>query len=365
MIDPSPTEQSPQPPEETAPLHAELPLAWTIGWSVICLVLFLLVGGTAQFLQLAWGLWFSELVLFAGTAVLGFLLIRIEPLRAMGLSRFDGRSLGLGFAFGALNYFAWAVPLMALAQAVFPKSMVERFDSSQIFARHSAVEVVIVLIGVSIAAPLGEELFFRGFLQRGLEGWRGAPRAIVATAFIFSAFHLDPVGLTARFELGVLFGLLAWRTGSLWAAMGAHAANNAISSLLYFLAGESTSEGDFVWWVPLVLFVVGNLGLLALTRSVWGTLPVASPMRLDPEPRSERAGTFALWLAAGAFASFALLLAVDFRGVQLNLVDGTVKAPRELRKRDDVKELRARARRGEVPVADYERLLRSLAPAEE
>jgi membrane protease YdiL (CAAX protease family) len=243
VIEPAP---NPPPPELEPP---ELPLTWTLGWSVLALGTFLVVGGTAQFLHLAWGMWFSEVVLFAGLAVVGYQLIRVRPLRAMGLDRFDGGSLGLGFAFGLINYFAWAVPTMALAQAVFPKAMVERFDSAQIFARHSTIELVIVLVGVTLAAPFGEELFFRGFLQRGIGAARGAPRAIVVTAFVFSAFHLDPVGLLARFELGVLFGLLAWRSGSLWAAMGAHAANNAISSLLFLVAGDA-SEGELVWWAP-------------------------------------------------------------------------------------------------------------------
>ncbi len=141
-------------------------------------------------------------------------------------------------------------------------------------------------MGVSVAAPLREELFFRGFMQRGLAEQRGPARAIVVTAFVFSAFHLDPVGLAARFELGVLFGLLAWRAGSLWPAIAAHAANNAISSVLFFAAGDA-KEADLVWWVPVSMFVVGNLALAALVQAAWGRLEMPRPMSFErTKPRS-------------------------------------------------------------------------------
>ena len=61
----------------------------------------------------------------------------------------------------------------------------------------------------------------------------GRPTAragLVTTAFVFSAFHLDPVGFLARFELGLLFGLFFFRTGSLWPGIAAHAANNLVST---------------------------------------------------------------------------------------------------------------------------------------
>lgn len=348
MIEPTPQPSGPEPVDPA-------PLPFTVAWVVFGLLVFLLVGGTAQTLQLAWGLWFSELIIFAGLAVLGWQVLRIAPLRITGLDQLEPRSVGLGLAFGVLNYFAWAVPLMALAQAVFPKSVVEQFDGSQIFARQTPVELALVLVSVSVAAPLGEELFFRGFMQRALGQHQGAARAIVVTAFVFSAFHLDPVGLAARFELGVLFGLLAWRSGSLWPAMAAHAANNALSSALFFAAGEA-KEADLVWWVPAVMFLVGNAALIALVRSSGG-LRVTNPMRFEFTRATPWPQLVWPW-ALGAIAFLAALFLLDARGVQLNLIDAKLRPPKELKQRADVKELRAKARRGEAPVDDYEAALK-------
>lgn len=332
--------------------------AFTVAWTVFAMTTFLFVGFAAQTMQLAWGLWFSEIILFLGLAVIGYQLIGFLPLRAMGLQRFDGRAFGLGFALGLVNYFAWAVPLMAAAQAIFPRSMVEQFDTSQIFSRATPLELAIVLAGVSIAAPLGEELFFRGFMQRGLELHRGAPRAIVVTAFVFSAFHLDPVGLTARFELGVLFGLLVWRSGSLWPAIAAHSANNLISSVLFLLSGDA-KEADLVWWMPVSLLVLGNAALFVLVRFAWNRLPVAEPMAWVEGPVTKPWRAFLPWVLAGLL-SVGLVLAIDLRGVQLNLLDAKLQTGKLISKRPEVKELRAKARRGEAEVSEYEQLVRSL-----
>ena len=344
------------PPEPSEP--DRLTFNFTVAWTVFALSTFLFVGFAAQVMQLAWGLWFSEIILFAGLAVIGFQVLGLRPLRAMGLQRFDARSFGLGFALGLVNYFAWAVPLMAAAQAIFPKSMVEQFDSSQIFERASPVELAIVLVGVSVAAPLGEELFFRGFLQRGLALHRGAPRAIVVTAFVFSAFHLDPVGLTARFELGVLFGLLAWRAGSLWPAIAAHSANNLISSVLFLAAGSDAKEEDLVWWVPVALLLGGNVALIQLVRFAWKRLEAPEPMAQIDGPTASPARLFLPWVLAGLL-SLGAVLAIDYRGVKLNLLEARLR-PGKLASRPEVKELRARVRRGEAPIDEYESLLRGL-----
>lgn len=330
--------------------------SFTLAWAIFSLTAFLIVGFSAQTLQLAWGLWFSEIVVFVGLAIVGYQVLGLAPLRAMGLHRFDARALGWGFAFGLINYFAWAVPLMAAAQALFPKWMVDQFDSSHLFERSTSLELAIVLAGVSIAAPLGEELFFRGFLQRGLELSRGGPRAIVVTAFVFSAFHLDPVGLTARFELGVFFGLLAWRAGSLWPAIAAHAANNLISSALFLAAGDA-KESDLAWWVPVGMLLIGNAALWGLVRLSAGRLTVPEPMALIEGPTLPPGRALLPWVAAG-LASLALLLAVDRRGVQLNLLDARLQVKESLRKRDDVKALRAKVRRGEAPLEEYEAAVR-------
>jgi uncharacterized protein len=344
------------PPE--APLRPTL--NFTVAWTVFGLISFLIAGSALQLMNLAWGLWVSEIILLGGLAAIGYQLIGFRPLAAMGLQRFDARSFGWGFAFGVINFFAWAAPLMAGARAIFPKSMVDQFDSAHVFERATTIELALILVGVCVAAPVGEELFFRGFFQRGLEVARGGPRAIVVTAFVFSAFHLDPVGLTARFELGVLFGLLAWRAGSLWPAIAAHAANNLVSSLLFLSTRDQAEDVvDMDWRVPVMMWLVGNAVLLALVRSSWDRLPAPEPMAWVDAPLRSPAKRFAPWVLAGC-AAVGLLLAIDLRGVRLNLLDAQLQVRKPLRERGDVKQLRARVRHGAAEQSEYEAKIRSL-----
>ena len=53
--------------------------------------------------------------------------------------------------------------------------------------------------------------------------------------------HLDPVRFPAVLFLGLFLGWLAWRTGSVWPAVAAHAVNNALGSAL--AAGGSSEPG--------------------------------------------------------------------------------------------------------------------------
>jgi membrane protease YdiL (CAAX protease family) len=316
------------------------------------LAAFVTVGGVAQSLNLAWGLWFAEVFLFFGVPWVALSLWGVDPARLSGLDTGTGRAVGFGFAVGALNYAAWAVPLMAAAQGVFPKRLVELFDSSTIFKHQTPLEIAVLLAGVGLAAPVCEELFFRGAIQRGLMARLPPPTAIVVTALVFAAFHLDPVGFLARFEMGVVFGLLAWRSGSLWPSIAAHAANNLVSSAIFLAAGKD-ADRDMPWWVPLVMLAVGNALLVAVVRfgSQWLTSPRPAEVVLRPAKAWPR--LIAPWLGAAVVLVAGLLL-VDLRGARLGLIDAMHPLARDQRKDEGLWKLRAEARRGEATIEEYE-----------
>jgi membrane protease YdiL (CAAX protease family) len=316
------------------------------------LAAFVTVGGVAQSLNLAWGLWFAEVFLFFGVPWVVLSRWGVDPARLSGLDTGTGRAVAFGFVVGALNYAAWAVPLMAAAQAVFPTRLVELFDSSTIFKHQSPLEIGVLLAGVGLAAPVCEELFFRGAVLRGLMARLPPPTAIVVTALVFAAFHLDPVGFLARFEMGVVFGLLAWRSGSLWPAIAAHAANNLVSSAIFLVAGKD-ADGDLPWWIPLLLLVVGNALLVAAVRFGAHVLASPRPAEFVLRPAQSVVRLVAPWLGA-AIVLVAGLLLVDLRGARLGLIDASHPLPREQRKDEALWKLRAEARRGEASIEAYE-----------
>ncbi len=92
------------------------------------------------------------------------------------------------------------------------------------------------LLVIALIPAVGEELLFRGLLQRLLNEWtRSVPVGVILTAVVFSAIHFQFFGFLPRFMLGLMLGILLEITQSLWAPVFAHFVNNATLVVLYFL----------------------------------------------------------------------------------------------------------------------------------
>src|SRR5215831_5058327 len=356
--------------------------------AVSCGVLLLLIGGPVQFLNTAFGIWFTEVFAFLGA---GWILLRRageDPLSYVGANRFDPMEGLLGFALGAANFIGVVVPLQYLQQPLIPQWLKDQFDASRLFQNQRPVEIVLIVLAISTAAPFCEEFVFRGIIQNGLTT-RFRPRvALVMTAVLFSAYHLDPVGFVARVELGVLFGALYQRSGTIWPGAMAHAANNLVSASLFLIAqrvAAPTQEEPARQSVAL-LSLIG----LTLMGALWRAVTRRHPESLDsiaPEPHAppsdppaeapgpqdaaldsmeSRSPVPSLgrllypWLAA-AGAALLLLFALDRRGVALNLYDAAYYLPAlannasdaDRKAREQLRAVRARARRGEVSIEQY------------
>jgi len=290
---------------------------------VLVFAFFLTFGAVLQVLHAPLGMWLSELLIFLGLAAVLVARSGRDPVVYPGLSRKGlGPLLLVGFLLGTLNFFAMVAPLQLLMHAVLPESWLETFDGSRIFEGLSEWELQVVLAAVTIAAPFCEEYFFRGVLQQGLQRSRLTPGvAVLIASVIFSAFHLDPVGFLGRVELGLLFGLLYLRTGSLWPAIGAHMANNAVSSAI-FLAGRNAPLSAEAEPGPAAIALVAGIGGLFLLALLWAirTVPGLLPARpLPPEaparPIPSAASTWGVWFAS-------LLLGVGLLGAFVGMRPG-------------------------------------------
>jgi membrane protease YdiL (CAAX protease family) len=88
-----------------------------------------------------------------------------------------------------------------------------------------------VFILLCIIVPIGEEIFFRGFVYGGLRSRWGVPAALVVSSLAFAVVHLQVVHGFPIFLLGAVFALVYQRTGSLVPAVVAHGVNNLIAVL--------------------------------------------------------------------------------------------------------------------------------------
>ena len=99
-------------------------------------------------------------------------------------------------------------------------------------ADDSTAALVFVALLVCVAAPIAEELFFRGFCFTALRRWIGVAGGAIATGVIFGAIHAgsaDAVFLVPLGVFGALLCLLYHRTGSLIPCIVLHALNNALA----------------------------------------------------------------------------------------------------------------------------------------
>jgi membrane protease YdiL (CAAX protease family) len=99
-----------------------------------------------------------------------------------------------------------------------------------------------VLMGAAVSG-IAEEAGFRGYMQSALEEWAGPAAAIVITSVFFGLIHLSHGMLFALprlpyyIAIGAIYGVLTWRTGSVFPAMVLHAGGNALDGLLVLKLG--------------------------------------------------------------------------------------------------------------------------------
>jgi membrane protease YdiL (CAAX protease family) len=142
-------------------------------------------------------------------------------------------ALGVWFAFFAFSWI-WSVALGLDEEQTLPDAL--GIDES-------SLQLALVIVLITVMAPLGEELLFRGYVFGALRNWKGWLPAAVITGLVFGSIHIGsaPVGYLvplAFFGFGLC--VLYQRTGSLYPCIGLHALNNsvALGILQKWTAGE-------------------------------------------------------------------------------------------------------------------------------
>jgi uncharacterized protein len=114
-----------------------------------------------------------------------------------------------------------------------------------LLSNRSIPNLLINLVFVALFAGVGEELFFRGVIQRLLiRAFNNAWIGIIGAAFLFSLFHFQFLGFIPRFILGILLGAIYWYSGSLWPAILAHFFYDAFVIVMVYFNPEMINNPD-------------------------------------------------------------------------------------------------------------------------
>ena len=122
------------------------------------------------------------------------------------------------------------------------------------------------ILMVAILPALGEELVFRGVLQKlFIHATKNAHWGIIISAMLFSAMHFQFYGFLPRALLGVLFGYIYLWSKSIWLPMFAHFINNGGALLLSYLQNNKIiiaepekigiNSNSPIWIMPLSLLL--------------------------------------------------------------------------------------------------------------
>lgn len=106
---------------------------------------------------------------------------------------------------------------------------------TMLFLKSETVWILMInLFIIAIIPGVGEELFFRGFIQKTFLRVLNPHVAIWVTAILFSAVHFQFMGFIPRMLLGAYLGYLAYYTGSILPSMLAHTFNNGMQVLMVY-----------------------------------------------------------------------------------------------------------------------------------
>lgn len=151
-------------------------------------------------------------------------------------------------------------------------SLLEDMSRSLTEARGFTLAAAVVAIG--IGGGLGEEMFFRGWMQTRLRPALGAWPAILATAAAFGVMHFDFAHTPVAFLFGILFGWLTEKAGSILPAIAAHIVNNIVAVLGAALlpASEAVTRNP---GVTALLLLAGVACAILIARRAPGFAPMA------------------------------------------------------------------------------------------
>lgn len=114
-----------------------------------------------------------------------------------------------------------------------------------VFMSTSSISGLFVnLIVMAVLPAFGEEFIFRAILLKWFSKVMNIHVAILLSAFIFSAIHIQFLGFFPRFFIGLLLGYVFYWSGSLWAPILLHFLNNAMAVMSYFMYSKGIIQHD-------------------------------------------------------------------------------------------------------------------------
>ncbi|ACD82134.1 CPBP family intramembrane glutamic endopeptidase [Candidatus Methylacidiphilum infernorum] len=206
-----------------------IPFSW---WELLAVSLFLFSG---ILLGVAAGLSIFSIFLVV-------LLVRFHGYNLsdyLGVSLYDPLKIAVASFWICLSAYLPLQMLAGLSETI-GRSLhlpVPRQPAVDLFLHASKpIDIVIILSLILIAAPIGEELLFRGFLYQFLRYHFTRRKAIVISGLIFALLHIHWITFLPLFFFGMILAVVYEFSGSLVLSMAVHFWFNGFTACLLLLA---------------------------------------------------------------------------------------------------------------------------------
>jgi membrane protease YdiL (CAAX protease family) len=178
------------------------------------------------------GLFLALVTLFSAPIAIGLIFLLIKLRRGatlksyLNLNSIERRRLTKWLAITLIFIVLYDSLTISLGKPIVPEFLITAFQTAG-FAP-------LLWFAIIIAAPLFEEIFFRGFLFKGFQHSKiGVKGAVLLTSLIWTAIHLQYsfYELSQIFVLGIIFGIARHKTQSLYTTLAMHSVHNLIATI--------------------------------------------------------------------------------------------------------------------------------------
>lgn len=234
------------------------------------------------------GLYFSILVthiLIIAFASFMFIKKRGFSLKkAFRLNRLGMKNTILIFFISILSY-----PIVVFFQAIFV-TILQIF--TELLPNELPIEIanmpfITSIFFIAIIPGVCEEIMFRGTMLRGYEKL-GVKKSIIITAVLFGMFHFNISNFIGPTILGIIFGIMVYKTNSIFSSMLAHTLNNTIAIVLSnillknidIIEGMPTQDPNVDNVATIISFIIIGVVIIGLINLVKSLLNRLTPSNL-------------------------------------------------------------------------------------
>lgn len=250
-------------------------------------IIFVFIGGLTQDANIFFGLLVTEILIIALPSIMFVKLQGLNLKKVFRLNKIGVKNIVLTLLITIFTY-----PIAVFFQTIFV-SVIDLLrplnpDIVQLPVEISQIPFLGAVFFVAILPGICEEIMFRGAILRAYEKI-GIKRAIIMTSALFGMFHFNVINFVGPTILGIVFGIMVYRTNSIYSSMIGHTLNNSIALVLnYFMMEKMDTindiagqETDVDTLQTLIAFAIVGIFIIILIKIVKDLLNKLTPSKIE------------------------------------------------------------------------------------